>query len=202
MAGTADPFAGVTMSYEALVEAGRAAAEFAEQYQWGEGDLALQVEHLDGNERPRDPETGAFLAGESALKRYADDIEVNYSTLKEYRRVSLAWPPAKRSARASWTVHQQLAAITDRFDHIRDGMTYREARELSRELRGLNTNASRVGPGWFELLGEVGDTLIKAGKQLAKAEDAIEEPGEELRGKAREYADWADDLAARLRGLS
>lgn len=194
------PLDELTMSYEGLVEAGRAVRERADDYQWEEGDLALQVEHLSGNERPRD-EQGYFLAGESALKRYADDIDVNYGTLKHYRRVAAAWPPARRRPGASWAVHYELSPVTDRFDHIRDGMTVREAVELSKELRGMNTNASRVGPGWFELLGEVGDTLIKASKQLDKAEDAIEDPGNDLLAKAEEYAEWADDLAARLRAI-
>lgn len=191
----------LTMSYEGLVEAGRAAREHVDDYQWVEGDLALQVEALEGNERPRDDQ-GLFLAGESAIKRYADDVEIPYSTLKSYRSVAAAWPPVRRRTGASWSVHAELAAVTDRFDQIRDGMTMRHARELSRHLRGLDTKTSRVGPNWFELLGRIGDDLLAARKHLAAAEDAIEDPGDELRGKAREYAERADEIAGRLKALA
>lgn len=190
----------IQMSYEGLVEAGRAAREYVDDYQWSEGDLALQVEHLSGNERPRD-EAGNFLAGESALKQYADDIEVNFSTLKDYRHVAKQWPRGTRRA-ASWRVHRELAPVTDRFAHIRDDMTAREAHELSKTLRGIGASTGTHIPGWFELLGIVGDTLTKADKQLAKAEDAIEAPREELIAKAYEYASWADGLAARLRAIA
>jgi len=191
----------IITSYEGLVHAGREAQAAADDVQWTEGDLALQVEALTGNTRPRD-EQGNFIAGEGALKRYADDIEVNYSSLQDFRRVASAWPPPRRRGGVSWAAHRELASVTDRFDHIRDGMTVREARELSRELRGMNTSTGRVGPGWFELLGEVGDSLIKAGKQLDRAEAAIEDPGDDLRAKAEQYAGWADDLARRLRAVA
>ena len=48
------------------------------------------------------PETGDFLADpDKALRRYAEDIEVNYSTLQKYRRTAEVWPERAR-ARASW----------------------------------------------------------------------------------------------------
>lgn len=190
---------GLTMSYDALVEAGREARLHTDDYQWTEGDLALEVEHLTGDDRPRD-EAGKFLAGEAALKRYADDIEIAYSTLSDYRRVAEAWPTSRRQRMASWTVHAELAPVTDRFDHIRDDMTSREARELSRKLRGLDAPATQHVPGWFELLGQVGDDLAAMQKHLNRVEDIIDRrPNADLRAKAVKYAEWADDIAERLR---
>lgn len=193
--------ADVITSYEGLVAAGREARERVDDYQWTEGDLALQVEALTPDLQPRDDQ-GNYLAGESALKKYADDIEVDYNTLGRYRAVAQAWPARLRRRTVSWAVHKELAPVSDRFDHIRDGMTMREARELSRELRGLNAKASRVGPNWFELLGLIGDDLIAARKHLVAAETAIEDPSPALREKAGQYAEWAEDLAARLREIS
>lgn len=199
MADAANPLDTLTMSYDALVEAGREARHQADNVQWTEGDLALQVEHLPPTERPRDPDTGAFLATEeSALKRYADDVDVPYATLQSYRTTAFAWPPSSRLDGAGFEVHKILASQDDRFDLIQPDMTTRAARDLVRK----RNFASRGKPGWFELLGIVGDTLIKADKQLAKAEDAIDDPGDDLLAKADEYAQWADDLAARLRSLS
>jgi hypothetical protein len=187
------------MSYESLVEAGREARHQADNVQWTEGDLALQVEHLPSAERPRDPDTGAFLEDDAkALKRYAADIGVAYSTIKTYRRVADAWPHGKRALVVGWDVHRALTAQDDRFELIHPTLSVRQAEEIVRKRNA----ASRGRPGWFELLGEVGDTLVKAGKQLAKAEDAIEDPSSDLAAKAEEYAAWADDLARRLRAIA
>jgi len=185
------------MSYEGLVEAGRAARERADDYQWEEGDLALQVEHLPSTERPRDPE-GLFIEDQAkALKRYAIDIDLAYRTLATYRRVADAWPSTSR-AHCSWDVHRALAAQDDRFDLIRPDMTVRQAEDIVRKRNA----ASRGEPGWRELLGTVGDTLIKADKQLERAEHAItRKPADDLQAKAAKYADHCLDLARRLRNL-
>lgn len=74
-------------------------------------------------------------------------------------------------------------------------------REVARFLR-VGGGANYGKPGWHELLGEVGDTLIRADKQLSKVEDALtRRPNEEFRAKAGRYALWASDLAARLREI-
>lgn len=192
------------MSYEGLVEAGRAAREQADNMQWVEGDLALQVEILPPTERPRDPETGDFLADEvKALKRYAEDVGVPYSTMQRYRSTSAAWPVAARRP-APWAVHKVLAAQDDRFSLITDGMTYRQAEKLIRD----RTAGSRGKPGWHELLGRVGDDLIAAEKHLSAAEVAISnpdrrsEPDDRLRAKARRYAIQASLISQRLEALT
>lgn len=189
-----------TMSYEGLVAAGRAAREQADNMQWVEGDLALQVEALPGDERPRDPETGAFLADEKkALKRYADDVGVRFSVLKEYRRTAEAWPSTTRVVEAPWGVHHALAAQEDRFDLIRPGMTVRQAEAVVRYRRAATSGR----PGWFELVGRVGDALRAAEKHMTKAEDAItREPTAALAEKALQYAERADRVAERLRKLA
>lgn len=190
--------ADLTMSYEALVEAGREARKQADDMQWVEGDLALRVEALPATERPRHPETGEFLADEiKALKRYAEDVDIPYSTLQKYRKTAEAWPPSERSRAVGWAIHYVLITQEDRFDLIQPGMTYREAQQL---VRGRAAGTAGK-PGWFELLGKVGDTLITAGKHLEKAEQAIEDPHPDLRRKAEEYAQWAEDVAARLRNI-
>jgi len=196
MTEIADP----TMSYDGLVAAGREARQQADNMQWVEGDLALQVEALPGDERPRDPETGAFLADEKkALQRYADDVGLPYATLQNYRRTAELWPSSRRRDEAPWGVHAALNAQEDRFDLIQPGMTVRQAEKVVRHRRAATSGK----PGWFELLGHVGDALKVAEKHMTKAEEAItREPNETLRGKATEYAGWAEALAVRLRGLS
>jgi len=187
----------LTMSYEALVEAGRAAREQADNVQWVEGDLARQVEALPADERPRDSD-GRFIEDEArTLKRYAEDVDIPYGMVQEYRRVAQAWPTSLRRD-VAWQVHKALAAQDDRFELIREGMTVREAQDIVRRRNA----ASRGKPGWFELLGTVADTLAKADKQLAKAEAAIDRaPNRTLRTKAHQYAQLAEEIAARLRGI-
>lgn len=73
----------------------------------------------------------------------------------------------------------------------------------SREVRQFFTiGANYNKPGWFELLGRVGDTLAYADKHLQVVEDALtREPGEAFQAKAGEFAARAEALARRLRSI-
>lgn len=185
--------------YGELVRRGREAREQADNVQWVEGDLALEIEALPDWDRPRDPETGEFVAtADHALRRYAEDIDLNYASLKNYRATAKAWPPARRRAGVSWGVHRELNSFEDRFDLIRDGLTRREVRSIVRQRNKANYSGE---PGWHELIGTVGDTLKKAQKELTRAEAVINDPGARLREKAGRYADWAEDIATRLRRM-
>lgn len=197
--------------YERLVKKGREAREQADNYQWTEGDLALDVEALHPTDRPRDPETGAYLATEEhALKRYAEDIDIKYGTLKEYRTTAAAWPPARRLAGASFDTHRTLNDQDDRFDLIRDDMTRREARAIVQQRNAASTGK----PGWFELAGAVADRLIAANKDMVKLETALElevKPApcwerviatESFEEKATRYAAMAHDLEKRFKAVA
>lgn len=193
-----------SITYDELVRQGREAREQADNVQWVEGDLALAIEVLPAHERPRDPETGAFLEDdEKALKRYAEDVDLPYSTLKNYRQASAAWPMVQRRTEVPWSVHQVLAAQEDRFDLIRPGMTYREAQRIVRDRYRGNSGGQ---PGWQEMLGASADALAKAEKHLDKLEAAL--AGKEhkwpdrLREKAEEYQAIAQELAVRYEALA
>lgn len=187
-----------TPQYDLLVMEGREARENADNVQWTEGDLALQIEAMPADERPRDPETGAFVTDEDkALKRYAQDIDVNYSTLQNYRGTAAAWPPSRRRDEVSFATHAALNALEDRFDVIQPGMTSRDAQKLARSRQPSANNNWK--PSWHELIGQVGDDLILAAKHLDKTEEAIHrEPNQKFKDKAAKYAGWAQDLADRL----
>lgn len=189
----------LTMSYESLVEAGREARAQADNMQWVEGDLALQVEALPADERPREPETGLFVADETkALKRYAEDVDIPYKTVKEYRRVAHAWPTARRLAVVSWGAHQALAGQDDRFELITVKTTAAKARKIARQ-RNVANNSGK--PGWHELIGRVGESLKTASKHMEAFEQAVgdKEYGDALAEKAKRYSDLAVELAERLR---
>lgn len=188
--------------YLALVAAGRAAREQADGVHWTEGDLALQIEVLRPEDRPRDPETGKIIEGQvGQIRRYAEDIGVEYDTLKKYRATAEAWPPETRAPSVSWAIHRTLNAQPDRFDLIHERMTVREARAIIRQRNSANTGGR---PGWFELLGQAADSLKVADKQIDKFEAAVGDVAvrPELAAKADQYAAKADALAERFRVIA
>jgi hypothetical protein len=67
----------------------------------------------------------------------------------------------------------------------------------------LGSRANTHPPGWFELLGDMGDSLRLADKKLAKVETAVTRRAKEpFREKAAAYAEIAEGIAARLRELA
>lgn len=97
-------------------------------------------------------------------------------------------------------VAEGWATVVDR--HEGEGpITATEAkRTLVSEGYLPDTSGATGKPNWNELLGSVGDTLVRAGKQMDVVEAAVKRPpGTRFRANAERYAGWADDLAARLR---
>jgi hypothetical protein len=97
---------------------------------WFLGDAALEIAPMG-----RD---GAHNGAEANLRRYADEIGVEYSSLYVYRAVASAWSPVNRVTGTHWKVHQQLMK---RKDLIRPGMTVTQAAAA----RG-HKNVGRTGP--------------------------------------------------------
>lgn len=85
--------------YETLVIEGLEARKGLESYQWKIGDLALLV---------------ATVYGECTLQKYAEDIGVEYSTLRHYRAVCQAYEFGRRRPNLSFSHHQAVAARPDR----------------------------------------------------------------------------------------
>lgn len=87
-------------AYAEYVRQGREAANS----QWTLGDLAIQVQ---------------TTYGDHTLEKYADDIGVEYNTLRNYRYVSGQYQNARRRANLPWTVHATFAAQEDRIELIK-----------------------------------------------------------------------------------
>lgn len=97
---------------------------------WFLGDAALEIAPMGGE---------VYHNGSEAnLRRYADEIGVEYHSIVEYRRVSAAWSSNNRVLDTPWKVHAQLAA---RKDLIRPGMTVSQA-----ALALGHRNVGRTGP--------------------------------------------------------
>lgn len=107
-------------TYESLVKQGRQAAKS----QWTLGDLASKVE---------------TNYGDAKLQEYADDIGVEYGSLRRYRDVSKAYETAKRIADVPWSIYLVLAAQEDRFDLVASNppLTVAGARAMVRARKEL-----------------------------------------------------------------
>lgn len=118
------------LSRDELVECGRKVASFSEQVtsvsRWVLGDLACAVE---------------TSYGESELGKYAEEVGVQWSTLRDYAQVSRAFPASCRLATTSWTVYRTLAAQGDRLELVAgDRLTVDQARDIVHE-RGRKKHA-------------------------------------------------------------
>jgi hypothetical protein len=64
-------------------------------------------------------------------------------TLLSLRTVALAWPQEKRLESVSFTVHAELAAMPNRFELIRPGLTKRQARVLAGKKPEIGSKEQR-----------------------------------------------------------
>lgn len=107
-------------AYNAAVRKGRAAVASQGKFNWTLGDLALTV---------------ATTYGDSTITRFADDLAVNDKTLYDFRNVARAYPADRRGV-ASWTVHQILSKLDDRFELVQQEMTAAAARAIVQSRKG------------------------------------------------------------------
>ena len=103
--------------WDDLIEAGRQLKVMEERVEaehgnvrWMWGDLALEVAPMGAS----GSNTGAL----ERLDRFAKELDVSLSALREYRRVAAAWPGAMRVAPEPWGVHALFAGRDDREERI------------------------------------------------------------------------------------
>jgi len=132
----------------------------------------------------------------------------------------LPTPPTERAARPLVRRMNDAGAVNTKTGELRDPAAGERAvidawqQVLERHdgirpitgrdvLRVVNPSGASGTPGWHELLGRVGDDITHAGKHMNKLEQALsgKRPTKEIKTKAGRYAAWAEDLAARLRGV-
>jgi hypothetical protein len=88
-------------AWNELVQRGRSAKERLGQAKFDLGDLADEVDTSWGG---------------GQLQKYADEIEIEYKTLCDYRTVARAWGSSERSEKAPWSVYQMLTGRDDRHE--------------------------------------------------------------------------------------
>ena len=92
-------------SWEELVAVGMELRENKDNSQWNLGDLALAVEKSYGVD---------------SLGKFSIAININKNSLSQYRRVSSAFPVAKRSKLLSHRHHLILASQENRFELLKE----------------------------------------------------------------------------------
>lgn len=106
--------------YKDAVKRGLILVKDLDQHQWELGDLAHQkVEKKD--------------YGAGALETFADDIGVEFSTLRSYMATALAWP--KNVSRLTFSICRSLNSHPNRAKIITDTMTKREAMAEMKKFR-------------------------------------------------------------------
>lgn len=88
------------------VERGQLLVEAIGDNKWELGDLANQVCPASGNGQ----------SDEGRLRRFADEIDVSYQTLRLYRQVAAAWEADVRTSASSWSVYKELASHPERIE--------------------------------------------------------------------------------------
>lgn len=98
-------------------------------YQWKVGDIVNKLEPKYGDE---------------TLRKFAEKIAVPYSTVRQYRTVSSAYP--EDDGRPSFSVAKELVSHPDRAALAKAVTTTREARALAREHRIAREPRVSCGP--------------------------------------------------------
>lgn len=137
-------------AWDDLVRDGRQARNERDGAQWKLGDLALQACPLDEPDR----------YGKNSLARYAEEIEVNFATLSEYRRVANAYEHRARARNLTWSHHLAVATWKDRIDWLAKAETEGwTAQKLSDERISLTFGQLEEQPTIEQVRAEVGDRL-------------------------------------------
>ncbi|MFD9863442.1 DUF6192 family protein [Streptomyces alboflavus] len=107
--------------YDELVKLGRDWVAAMSAAQWRLGDAALEIEPMRsyGGASPSGKDD-LFTVSE-AIRMFAEDVGMAYSTIRDYRWVASRWPKQHRQAGVSHTIHKVLASIpdeTERFEAV------------------------------------------------------------------------------------
>lgn len=93
------------------------------RWQWG--DLALEV-------APATHKTGPSGGADERLRRFAQEIDVSFESLRQYRTVADKWPFGMRVPNQPWVCHQQIMAKDDREELISNPVDVRTGEAMER----------------------------------------------------------------------
>jgi hypothetical protein len=102
-------------SYDELVAEGRKLIDQDTDIKWRLGELALELVPITPERKSWDEEA----ENRATLERFANDLGISFSRLREYRAVADKWPAEKRNPAYSFYIHTLLAFQSDRFKLIK-----------------------------------------------------------------------------------
>jgi hypothetical protein len=147
------------VAYKTLVEEGKAASLKLGQVNWILGELASKVEKR---------------YGEASLQRYAEDIEVKYSTLKDCRTTYLRWP--RLASRPAFSIARVLNSHPERLEIVQEQpfITKRQAelkvRQYKQERKNKAKSNGKTGEN-PDPVSEVSSFVLLIDGLLAKGSD-------------------------------
>ena len=146
---------------------------------WLWGDLALEVAPMG----QRGHDNGAI----ARLREYADELDVSFESLRQYRAVADAWPNGVRSPLQPWIVHQQIAGRDDREELIASPVDVRTGEKVDRwTYRGMQRFLGQktsphytAPPSTTEEKAEVALALVQDEEVAAAVRKALDAPKSE-----------------------
>lgn len=144
---------------------------------WLWGDLALEVAPM-GTSHAR---TGVS----DRLRKFADQLDVSFESLDQYRKVANAWPEGMRSPSQPWVVHQMIMGREDREELIGSPVDVRTGERTDQwTYRAMQRYLGRkVSPHYVAPPTTIEDKAELARELLSEpavADAALEAPGDAL----------------------
>ncbi|WP_030683560.1 DUF6192 family protein [Streptomyces cellulosae] len=132
--------------YYELVKLGRDWVAAMSSVQWRLGDAAVEIEPMRsyGGANPSGKDD-LFTVSE-ALRMFAEDVGLAYTTVRSYRWVSSRWPTERRRVDVSHTIHKILASIPDEQERF-EAVTNPPPSPRGGQPRWTHDSAKRV-VGW------------------------------------------------------
>jgi hypothetical protein len=157
--------------YNETVEVGRVLAKAQGDAQWKLGDLAASL---------------STRYGDKTLKSFADDIDVNFNTLKGYRSTAVAWP--EKGPRGPFRVCRELNSVPDRHKILKFSpqLNSREAAKIARTYRQKqkpkNEEASKGESAFAAASARVAESIRSNTPEWADLEMRMKSMGELANG--------------------
>ena len=147
---------------------------------WLWGDLALEV-------APIGPHGGQGGDTNARLRKYADELDVSFESLRQYRTVAEKWPNGMRVPMQPWVVHQQIMGREDREEIISNPVDVRTGEKIDRwTYRGMQRFLGQktsphytAPPSTTEEKAEVALALVQDEEVAAVVRQALDAPKSE-----------------------
>ncbi|MEU9057204.1 DUF6192 family protein [Streptomyces sp. NPDC048384] len=99
--------------YDELVKLGRDWVATMSSVQWRLGDAAGEIEPMRSYGGSNPSGNDELFTVSEALRMFAEDVGLAYTTVRDYRWVASRWPKERRRGDVSHTIHKILASIPD-----------------------------------------------------------------------------------------